>query len=155
MISRKAFCAAALTLFPVALWAQPNAVSGTHAFAVEAGGAVIGSLIGATVGVVATRNSCGTEDLTCDLGRVGATLGLATVGGIVGAIAAGRAGNTNPSTIGSILGSVAGAAAGLGVVHLMTEELNIAHGNTTATILAFSITQGIVTAVGSRLFRSR
>jgi hypothetical protein len=123
------------------------------AFPVEAAGGILGSVIGAGVGVLILHKSCDSEDVVCDLTRAGAAIGLATVGSAAGAIVAGRAANTNPSTPGAILGSLVGAVAGIGIVHLMTEELSIALGNTAASIAAFSITQGIVTALGSRLFR--
>ena len=124
------------------------------AFPVEAAGGIAGSLIGAGAGLLILNKSCDSEDLVCDLTRAGLAISLATVGSAAGTVIAGRAGNTNPSTGGAIVGSLVGAAAGLGVVHLMTEELNVAHGSTAASILAFSITQGLVTALGSRIFRA-
>lgn len=121
------------------------------ALAIEAAGATVGSLAGVTLGLgVSGIDRCDSEDLACILSG----LSVGGVGGVVGAtvgtLIVGRQLNTRPSTAGAIVGSIVGAAAGLGVVHLMTEEATIKLGRI-GGVLVFSATQGLVTAVGSRI----
>jgi hypothetical protein len=58
--------------------------------------------------------------------------------------------DTRPSTPGAIAGSLAGIAAGIGVVHLFSEELDLTRSDA-ALFVTYSLTQGIVTALGSRI----
>ena len=131
--------------------AQRPTRSGASAFAIEAAGATVGSLAGVTLGLAVSRiDRCDSEDLACILSG----LSVGGVGGVVGATAGtlivGRQLDTHPSTAGAIVGSILGVAAGLGVVHLITEEAVIKLGRVGA-VLAFSATQGLVTALGSRI----
>jgi hypothetical protein len=131
--------------------AQRATRSGASAFAIEAAGATVGSLAGVTLGLAVSRiDRCDSEDLACILSG----LSVGGVGGVVGAtvgtLIVGRQFNTRPSTAGAIVGSIVGVAAGLGVVHLMTEEATIKLGRISG-VLVFSATQGLVTAVGSRI----
>ena len=131
--------------------AQRESRSGLSAFAIEATGAMVGSVAGVTVGLaVSGIDRCDSEDLACILSG----LSIGGVGGVVGAtvgtLVAGRLYNTRPSTAGAIIGSIAGVAAGLGVVHLFTEEASIRLGRV-GGVLAFSGTHGLVTALGSRI----
>lgn len=144
---------AAFLLLPFqGLEAQRDPRSGASAFTVEALGGTVGSLAGVGAGLLLTRavNECESEDLVCNLRRAATTGVASVVGATVGTYVAGRAANTEPSVVGSLLGAVAGAAAGVGVVHLLTEETNVARNNATL-VVAFSLTQGVVTAIGSRL----
>jgi hypothetical protein len=142
-----------LLLLPFRLLeAQRDPRSGASALAVEALGGTVGSLAGVGAGLLLTRavNECESEDLVCNLRRAATTGVASVVGATVGTYVAGRAADTEPSIVGSLLGAVAGAAAGVGVVHLLTEETNVARNNATL-VVAFSVTQGIVTAIGSRI----
>lgn len=130
--------------------AQQPTRSGVNAFAIEAAGATIGSVTGVALGLAASRiDECDGEDIVCILSG----LSVGGVGGIIGAtvgdVVAGRRYNTRPSTAGAIVGSIVGVAAGLGVVHLFTEEANVRLGRAGAVVV-FSVTQGMVTALGSR-----
>ena len=131
--------------------AQKVTRSGVSAFAIEAAGATVGSLAGVGIGLAAARiDSCDSEDLACILSG----LSVGGLGGVIGAtvgdVVVGRSFNTRPSTAGAIVGSLLGAAAGLGVVHLITEEASTRLGRV-GGVLVFSTTQGLVTALGSRI----
>lgn len=96
---------------------------------------------------------CAVEDLGCNLENVFSAIAVGTLGSAVGADVLGSAARTRPSRIGVVLGSVVGAAAGVGLWHLLTEELN-AINNTGAAMASFAIAQGTVTALGSRVVRA-
>lgn len=136
---------------PVKVDAQRTTPSGVSAFAIEAAGATVGSLAGVTLGlVIAGIDRCDNEDLACQLSglSVGGVGGV--VGATLGAVLIGRQLDTRPSTAGAIVGSLAGVAAGIGVVHLLTEEANV-RLERVGSVLVFSVTQGLVTALGSRI----
>ena len=141
-----------LTVVPPAnAHAQRATPSGATAFAIEAAGGTVGSIVGVTLGIAIARiDDCDNEDLACLLSG----LSIGGVGGVVGAtlgtVLVGRQFNTRPSTAGAIVGSLAGAAAGIGVVHLLTEEANM-RLERVGSLLVFSVTQGVVTALGSRI----
>jgi uncharacterized membrane protein YfcA len=126
---------------------------GGAAFAIEAMGGVGGSLAGVGAGLLisgAATNECDVEDLVCGLKQAATTGVVSVVGATAGTYIAGRAANTEPSFVGSLLGAIAGAAAGVGVMHLLNEETKIARNNATLAV-AYSVTQGVVAALGSRL----
>lgn len=123
--------------------------TGASALATEAAGATIGSLIGFGA-VYLTREGCDADDLGCVLERVSVGLVLSTVGAAAGAHLAGNWRDTQPSGWGATLGAIVGAAGGLGAWHLFTEELDISNDPAVA-ILGYSLTQGIFTAIGSRI----
>jgi hypothetical protein len=132
--------------------AAPSAVSGARAFAVEAVGGTVGSALGIGLGLAIARpdNCPSNEDLACILRRLG-TVGIVGVAGAtVGTFVAGRWAASDPSIVGALLGAAVGAAAGIGLEHLVTEELNQSLGNAGAVVL-FSVTQGILAAAGSRI----
>ena len=126
--------------------------SGIAAFLIEAAGASAGSFAGIAV-TTAVLNDCGVDDLACDIGHVAIATGVATAGAAGGAIVVGKWGGTEPSTAGAIVGAVAGAAAGIGMWHFVKEEVNVATSDTGSRVI-YAVTQGLVTALGSRLFRS-
>jgi hypothetical protein len=141
----------AIALFKNDLCAQA-APGDTRAFAVEAAGGIVGSAAGAVAGLVISRvDDCDTDDLECTIKG----LGVAGIGSAIGAAAGtyivGRTAGSRPSLFGAVLGSAAGVVAGVAVVHGLTEEANL-HLDKPMTIAAYSITHGIVTALGSRLF---
>lgn len=125
--------------------------SGFSALAIETLGGAVGSAAGFGLGVLAAdTDACNNEDLQCILEDVAIALGASAVGAALGSWTAGKAGSTRPSLLGAALGSVAGAVAGLGTVHLLTEEFDLAV-NDGIQLLSYVITQGVVTALGSRL----
>jgi hypothetical protein len=123
---------------------------GTQAFLIESAGGVSGSLLGFGL-VYLAASDCG-EDLSCTLQQAFGAVALGTVASAGGAYLAGRLAETQPSGVGALLGAVAGAAGGIGLWHLITEELNLVVSDE-AAVLSYTITQGMVTALGSRLAR--
>ena len=99
---------------------------------------------------VARPDECDVEDLACSI----RALGVAGVGGVIGSAAgvvlAGRSVNSRPSPIGAFIGSLGGLAGGLGLVHLLTEEVNV-RLEKPGVLLVFTLTQGVTAALGSRL----
>jgi len=125
-------------------------VSGGRAFGVEAGGGIVGSLAGVAVGLAISRpDLCGVDDLECTIKGLGAAGIGSVIGATAGTLIAGRSIGSRPSGIGAFVGSVAGAFAGVGLVHAMTEEANLKLEKP-LTIAVYSLTQGIITALGSR-----
>jgi hypothetical protein len=146
----------AATRFPahssaISSLANQNTRSGGGSFLIEAAGGIVGSLAGFGL-VYSTVDECDSEDLVCNFGHAGAAVGVATAGATGGVYLAGRLGGTNPSMVGAALGALAGAAAGLGMAHVVTEELNLVNSDAGA-IITYGITQGIVAALGSRIAR--
>jgi hypothetical protein len=100
--------------------------------------------------VIANPEGCDNEDLECLLEKLGIGLAASGVGAVAGTLTAGHLGHSHPSTIGAALGAVAGIPAGIGVTHLLSEELNLT-SNGAALFLAYAITHGVTTALGSRV----
>lgn len=153
----KSFALVALSLMFVApagaaQRAVPAAVTGARAFGVEALGGAVGSALGIAVGLAVVKpDACpSNEDVACTLRRVGVTGIIGVAGATLGTVIAGRWAGSDPSVVGAFLGAAAGAALGIGLEHLITEELNQSLGNVGAVVL-FSVTQGILAAAGSRL----
>jgi hypothetical protein len=147
------WCFVLLLVPRLSLVAQREPRSGASAFTIEALGGTAGSALGVGAGLLVSHaaGECESEeDLECDL-RQAATTGLVSVvGATAGTYLVGRAANTESSFAGSLLGALAGAAAGVGVIHLLTNEANLSSNNTTL-VVAYSVTQGIVAALGSRI----
>ena len=138
-------------LAAVASGAQQVRQVGFRAFAIEAGGGTVGSIGGVLAGLAIARpDRCDVEDLKCTLAGLGVGGIGGTIGATLGAVVAGRAGGTQPSAPGAFVGAVAGAFAGVGVVYLLIEEANLRLGKP-VTVLAFSLTQGVLTAAGSQI----
>jgi hypothetical protein len=150
---------AALFMFALTASALPSSLhaqerrSSLASFLIEAAGASAGSLAGFTI-TAAVLNDCGVDDLACDIGHVALATGVATAGAASGAIVIGKWADTEPSTGGAILGALVGAAAGIGAWHFVKEEVNVNTSDTGSRVI-FAVTQGLVTALGSRLLRSR
>lgn len=127
-------------------------VTGAAAFATEALGGTLGAALGLVVGLAVARpDDCPSDDdVVCTLRRLGVTGIMGIAGATVGTVAAGRMRGTGPSVAGALLGAACGTAAGIGLEHLITEELSQPLGNVGAVLL-FSVTQGILAAAGSRL----
>ena len=139
-----------MALAPAILPAQRAPTSGFRAFAVEAAGGAVGSAVGLGLVIAAVRD-CDSEDVVrCALLPAAGALLAGTALSATGAVLAGRANHTEPSVPGAIVGAVAGAFAGVGVDHLLREELN-AHHSRVATVLSIAVVQGVVTSLGSRV----
>lgn len=147
-----------LTLVPQAAGAQraysvlqaaPEKTGGA-AFVVEALGATAGSLAGFSLIYLTNKDDCDPEDLECTLETGALALATSTVGAAVGNILAGNAAHTRPSGWGAAIGAIAGSVAGIGTWHLFTEEINVSDSAAFA-IAVYAVTQGIVTALGSRI----
>jgi len=122
-----------------------------RAFLIETIGGTAGSGAGFGLGVLlATIDDCSGDDLSCTLEQAGIALGLSAVGASAGAWLAGEIGHTQPSGWGAILGGLVGVPAGIGVVHLISEDLDWVRSNGVQAA-AYALTQGIVTALLSRL----
>jgi hypothetical protein len=130
----------------------PAAVTGARAFATEALGGTVGSALGIAIGLAVVRpDDCPSEDdVVCTLRRLGITGIIGVAGATTGTMVAGRWAGTDPSLVGAFLGAAAGTAVGIGLEHLITEELNQSLGSGGAVVL-FSVTQGLLAAGGSRL----
>jgi hypothetical protein len=126
--------------------------TGGKAFAVEALGGVVGSTVGFGIIALARQDDCDVEDTVCLLESAGLAIALGTATSAVGTVLAGRSFETEPSVLGASIGALAGIAAGLGVSHLLTDELNVTNSDV-AAVLGYTITQGVVTAIGSRIVR--
>jgi len=124
--------------------------TGPSAFLVETAGATVGSAAGFGLALALSKpGECG-DDLACTLEKIGLSLIVSAGGAAVGDIVAGNMADTRPSAPGAIAGSLAGIAAGIGVVHLFSEELDLTQSDA-ALFVTYSLTQGIVTALGSRI----
>ena len=122
-----------------------------RAWLLETLGGTVGSAAGfGLTALLADPDACDREDLECLLRDAAVVLGGSAVGSGLGTWGAGRLASTRPSGLGAALGSIAGVAAGLGVGHLLTEELDVASSDG-ARLIAFAVTHGFVTALGSRI----
>ena len=125
--------------------------TGAGALVAEAAGATLGSAAGFGLAVLINNpNECNNEDLACILEKVGVALVFSAAGAAAGDVIAGRLAETRPSTIGASIGSLAGLAAGFGVVHLISEELDLS-SNDAVLFVSYSLVHGMVTALGSRI----
>ena len=137
--------------FPSASSSQARTTSGSSAFAVETLGATAGSVAGVVLGLAVSRpDRCGVDDLECTIRGLGVAGVGSVIGATAGAVVAGRSRDTRPSSIGAFVGAVAGAFAGVGLVHALTEEANLKLERP-LTVGVYSLAQGIITAIGSRL----
>jgi hypothetical protein len=118
-----------------------------RAFGIEALGGSAGSALGfGAVRLLADEASCG-DNLSCSLSTAGSAVLLATVASAGGSYAAGRLGGTSPNGAGSALGAVAGAAAMVGVDHVLS-NVDV---RDTSRYIAYAVSQGLLTALGSRI----
>jgi hypothetical protein len=132
---------------------QETGKTGLSAFAIEAVGASVGSALGFGAIYLSTKDECDVEDLGCNLENAATGIAVGTAAAALGDYIAGRLGHTNPSASGAIVGAVAGAAAGIGMWHLLTEDLDLVNKSEAATAV-YVLTQGVVTALGSRIVRA-
>jgi hypothetical protein len=123
--------------------------SGAAAFGIEAAGGIAGSAVGfGTVALLTADDACG-DDLTCILGNAALALSAATVGAALGTYASGRAFDTRPSGAGAIVGALIGVVAGVGMEHLLREEVGL-NMSDRASVATLAVTQGALTALASR-----
>jgi hypothetical protein len=86
----------------------------------------VGSAAGIGLALAVARpDECGSDDLSCTLEKIGIALVVSAGGAAVGDVLTGRMAETRPSTAGAVVGSLAGIVAGVGVVHLLSEELDV------------------------------
>ncbi|HEY0673492.1 MAG TPA: hypothetical protein VGD27_14535 [Longimicrobiales bacterium] len=133
--------------------AEESERSPVVAFVVEAAGASVGSFIGFSIMAELLRKNCDFEDVVCEVASAAASAGVATAGSVGGVYLAGRVAHTNPSMLGATIGAVLGAGAGVGMWHFVREEVEIGMSDSGAIAL-YAVTQGIVTALGSRIARA-
>ena len=114
------------------------------------GGGSVGSAAGYSAAFLVTRpDRCG-DDPGCILPALAANAASAAVGSWAGVMLVGRATETNPSGWGAALGSVGGAAAGAGVLVALQEiRREDLQGGT--ALLVFSVTHGLLSALGERV----
>lgn len=131
-----------------ALTVRPD---GSGAFLLEALSGSLGSLAG--IGTVILASDCGFDDLGCEILTAGAAGALGVVGATVATSIAARYTGSRRSMGGALLGAVVGTGAGLGVHWLVNQNSDRNIGD--AVVLPiFVISQGVVAALGSRLFGS-
>lgn len=122
------------------------------AFVIEAAGGAAASFAAFSV-MAAALEECDVDDLACDISSVAASVGVATIASAGGAYLAGSLARTGPSALGAAIGSLVGAAAGVGAWHFIKEEIDIGTSDAGA-IAIYAVTQGVVTALGSRIVRA-
>jgi hypothetical protein len=127
---------------------------GPSAFAIEAAGGALGSAAGFGLGVLVTNpENCPSEDLRCTLEKVGAALAISAGGSALGTMLVGNAANTRPSALGAFVGGALGIVAGVAAVHVISEEMDLSRENVVLWV-GYTVTQGLVTALGSRVVRA-
>jgi hypothetical protein len=121
------------------------------AFAIDAAGGVTGAGLGFGL-VSALQSECSRDGdlVSCTIGPAASALLASTVLSTTGTILVGRAAHTKPSVGGAVAGALAGAVVAVGVDHLIREELRV-RTNRFGTGVTVAMTQGLFTAIGSRL----
>ncbi|MGH7502188.1 MAG: hypothetical protein ACREL7_10570 [Longimicrobiales bacterium] len=136
---------------PATACAQAPERAPVSAFLIETVGGTVGSAAGFGIALALTGpDDCHSDDLACTLRRLGISLLASAGGAATGDVLAGNMADTRPSPLGATIGSLAGIAAGVGIVHLFSEELDITRSDA-ALFVSYSLSQGILTALGSRL----
>lgn len=136
---------------PLLMRSMTRRASGAGALAIETLGGTLGSAAGFGLGVLISRvDECHSDDLQCTLEKVGIALGLSGAGAGAGSFLAGRIGATEPSGWGALIGGFVAIPAGIGVVHLISEELELSRGDFVLAA-SYTLTQGLLSAIGSRI----
>jgi hypothetical protein len=135
---------------PALARSMPRRAGGVGAFAVEALGGTLGSAAGLGLGILITDPGRCSDDLTCTLESLGVALGISGAGSGIGSFLSGRLADTDPSTIGGLIGGLLAIPAGVGVAHLLSEEMELTREDFLLAA-SYSLTQGIITALGSRI----
>lgn len=122
-----------------------------RAFALEALGGTVGSLVG--IGIVGLASNCGVEDLRCLLLTVGAGGAMGAVGATIGTTLVARRTNSRRSIPGAALGAVVGTGVGLGIHWLLNRASDRNLGDK-VVVPIFVLAQGVFAALGSRALGS-
>lgn len=126
--------------------------SDAAAWGIETVGGALGSAAGFGLGILIVAQDdedCG-DDIGCIFSDVALVLATASAGSTLGAWGLGEAADTDPSLLGAAVGSVAGAAAGLAMLKVV-EEIDPMWDEGAPAVLTFTLSQGAVTALGSRI----
>jgi hypothetical protein len=113
-------------------------------------GGTLGSVVGVAIGLAATDDCTGEDDVVCALQSLSITGALGAVGATAGVTVAGRPAVERPSVLGSFLGAAVGTVAGIGLHHLITEEMD-QRLNKAGSFALFTISQGTFAALGGRI----
>jgi hypothetical protein len=134
---------------------QPRAVRyrDPAAFAIEAAAGSVGSLIG--IAAVGLSHKCGVEDLACLIMKAGASGATGAIGASLASYAAAGYTGSQRSLGGAALGAVVGTGVGLGVHWLLNHASDRNFDDPYAVVPIFTLSQGIVSAIGSRLLGRR
>lgn len=133
--------------------AQQASTNRAPVFITEWAGGTLGSLAGLGLGLAIFRpDNCG-DDLSCMFEGFGAMWLTSSLGAGAGVHIGGRLGNTSPSLTGAVIGGVVGAVAGA-VISAVMDEFSTGAGEGVSGIATFTITQGLVSALGSRIGRA-
>ena len=135
------------------LAAQEPARAARHrdpaAFTIEAAAGSVGSLVG--IAIVGLSHKCGVEDLACLIMKAGASGATGAIGATLGTYAAAGYTGSPRSLGGAALGAVVGTGVGLGVHWLLNRASDRNFDDPYAVVPIFTLSQGIVSAIGSRL----
>ena len=123
------------------------------AFAIEAAAGSVGSLVG--IGIVGLAHKCGVEDLACLLLKAGASGATGALGASLATYAAAGYTGSPRSFGGALLGAVVGTGVGMGVHWLLNKGTERNLDDPWVVVPVFTLGQGIVSAVGSRLLGKR
>ncbi|HEX6134784.1 MAG TPA: hypothetical protein VFZ24_12525 [Longimicrobiales bacterium] len=115
------------------------------AFGIESLGGIAGSAAG--FGAVALLAGDCAAELTCALGTATTAVLMGTAVSAGGAYLFGRLAGTEPNGPGAIIGALAGAAAVIGVDHVLSNVNTSDSGRR----VAYALSQGLLTAAGSRI----
>ena len=123
-------------------------------FIPEWAGGTLGSMAGLGLGLAIARpDRCGGDDIECVFDRLGTVWLTSSLGAGAGVQIGGRLGKTNPSLTGALIGGVSGAAVGA-VALAVLEEASPGTTDGVLGMATFSLTQGLLSALGSRIGRA-
>ena len=123
-------------------------------FITEWAGGSLGSMAGLGLGLAISRpDRCDGDDIECVFDRLGIVWLVTSLGAGAGVQIGGRLGDTNPSLTGALIGGVLGAAVGA-VALAMLDEASRGTTDGVLGVATFSVTQGLVSALGSRIGRA-
>jgi hypothetical protein len=145
-------CLAASVVPGFASYAQTTAVrTGMKVYTIEAAGGTLGAAAGMGLGLAVTLvRKCPTEnDVVCPLQKLAGIGAAGAVGTVFGVWGAGHKANTRPSVFGATLGALAGIGTGVLIHRQLSESGHELRTGMTVAIL--SLSQGLLSAAGSRL----
>jgi hypothetical protein len=143
--------ALAFTLFAASGLAAQDRPGTWRSFSIELAAAATGSALGyGTVAAFVDACSRDGDLVSCTDGPRTAPLATATALSVLTTRVVGQRLHTSPSTGGAIVGSLLGAVAAVGVEHLLREQGSVRMNEAGVTVTV-AVTQGLLTAVGSRI----